>query len=176
VVQGNGIVVTDRHVVSWVDAHQVRWLHLLADFVTDVLSPPVDVIVVLVYAAFKRRVRRVSMVVVVVVMSASVIIFKAAVARPTPLHPSQFYGDYPSGHTAALLICAGAAILLTDLTAHRAKQLWVATAAATLIVAMSLIYISAHWLSDVAASVALSVIVLWGTAVTRRVSDPRSPS
>jgi undecaprenyl-diphosphatase len=176
VTSGTGIVSADHRVLEWVNRHQVRWLNRTCNVTTDVLSPPVDVIAVLLYAAFKKRVRRRSLVVVLLVMSASVIGLKRSVGRPTPLHPSRFYGDYPSGHTAGFLICAGAAILLTDLATRRAWQLWAVVAVATVAIGASLIYIDVHWLSDILASLALSAIVLWGVAVTRPASGPRSPS
>jgi membrane-associated phospholipid phosphatase len=176
VVRDDGIVAIDLHVRSWTSSHQVHWLHVLADLTTDVLSPPIVVLAFLIVAAVSRRIRLWEATAIVVVELTAMISMKAAVGRPTPLHPSHFYGDFPSGHTVTALTCAGAAILLSDLPTRWARRLWVTVTVATTVLAASLIYIGAHWLSDTIAAVALGVLILWAVAVTRPASDPRSLS
>jgi undecaprenyl-diphosphatase len=146
-----------------------------------VLSPEVDIVVFLLYARLSPRVRFLAAAATVVAATAAVIVLKATVGRPLPTRPSHFYGGYPSGHTAAILVCAGAAIILSDLDERRRRQCWVATAAATTLVAVSLLYIEVHWLSDILASIALAAAVLWVVAVTHsphvmsRSPDPAPP-
>jgi undecaprenyl-diphosphatase len=176
VVHGNGIVTTDLRVRSWVDGHQVHVLRQAADAVTTVLSPPVDLLVFGVYAAISRQVKFRDALCVAVILAVTVIGMKDAIGRRTPLHPSRFYGDFPSGHTASLLICAGAAVLLSRLPRPRRNWLLAAVLIVGTVVAGSLIYNNSHWLSDVLASYALSAIVLWAVAVTRPASGRRSPS
>jgi undecaprenyl-diphosphatase len=176
VTHGNGIVSTDLRVRAWVDGHQVHWLRQATDVITAVLSPPVDLLALGVYAAISRRVKLRDAVCVAAALIVVVVGLKAAVGRRTPLHASRFYGDFPSGHTASLLICAGAAVLLSRLPTRLRNRLLVAAVVATTVVAASLVYNDSHWFSDVLASYAISAVVLWVVAVTRPANDRRSPS
>lgn len=165
-MQHIGIVHADLHIRSWVAAHQIRWLNHALTVVTDVVSPPVEILAVLVYFWRWRRPQLAPAAVVVLGTQAVVIVMKALVARLTPIHHSMFYGDYPSGHTAMLLTCAGTVLITGGITATRIRTAWITTAIATPVMMVMLIYTQGHWLSDTLASVGLAAVALWLLAVT----------
>jgi undecaprenyl-diphosphatase len=95
-------------------------------------------------------------------MAAIVVVVKYTVDRPPPVPvEGSESASFPSGHTAAALVCFGALALLL---AHRRpdwqRQLLVGVAAVTPAVAAALVYANYHWLSDVVASIALGVALL----------------
>jgi membrane-associated phospholipid phosphatase len=166
VVQHDGIVHADLQIRSWVAAHQIRTVRNTANLLTDIVSPPIEIVVLLIYFWRRRRPQFRAAAIAILGTQAVVIVIKAAVGRPTPIHASRFYGDYPSGHTAMLLTCAGTVLILSRVTGPRARRLWAATAIATVVMMTALIYAQGHWLSDTIASVALATVSLWLLAVT----------
>lgn len=166
VVQHDGIVMVDLHLRSWVANHQIGPVRSALTVVTDIVSPPVEIVAVMVYFWRRRRDRFRTAAVTVIATQAIVIVMKAVIARPTPVHVSFFYGDYPSGHTAMLLTCAGTVIILGEFSTTTTRRLWAATGVATAAIMACLIYVQGHWLSDTLASVALASVVLWLLAAT----------
>ncbi len=102
----------------------------------------------------------------VVALFATVVPVKLILGRPGPDNPHErldWYGYFPSGHTATALICYGtAAALLGALASRRGRRLIAGgVALMALAVGLCLVYSRFHWVSDVLASYALSVLVLW---------------
>jgi undecaprenyl-diphosphatase len=142
-----------------------------ADDVTDVLSPLADALLLVLgaVAVAWRRQRIAPLVAVAVigwVMAAVVVVVKHAVGRPAPFpaHPANG-GSFPSGHTAAAIVCFGAlALLVATVRPRWTRPLLAAAAAVTLLVATALVWANYHWLSDVVASIALGgalLVPLW---------------
>lgn len=148
-------------------SHPDRPLLGLADDVTDVLSPLADAIVLTVgAAAVAWRRRRLGPLVAVAltgwVMVAVVVGVKEALGRPAPFptHPASG-GSFPSGHTAAAMVCFGSlALLVATLRPRWTATLVTAAAAITVVVATALVWANYHWLSDTVASIALGVALL----------------
>ncbi len=142
---------------------------LLALLVVDVATPAVGVAVVLVVVALEwLRSRRVGPAVMalpaVAVLTATVLLGKAVIDRPSPGYAYVFAhdGSYPSGHTATALVCAGVlAELVSRLRPHRRRAAWATAAGWTLLVVLALLWLHFHWLSDVVGSVLLGSLVLW---------------
>ena len=100
----------------------------------------------------------------VVLMSSAVLLGKGLISRTAPDVPGMLGGDgsYPSGHTATALVCAGvAAELVARLHPRRRTPARAAAALWTLLVAVSLLWLHFHWLSDVVGSILLGSLVLW---------------
>lgn len=160
VVADVGIVVVDRHVRDWVLGHRVADLQQVCRFFTDVISPPVDVAVLLVLGAWWRRLP--AAIVTVAALAAGVLSLKYGVGRPNP-DSALSSQAFPSGHTASVLACAGTIVALTPVSGRLRKVLWVAVGCLTTVIAAALVYMNVHWLSDVIAGAAVAVLVLWFT-------------
>lgn len=158
----------DLGVLHFVEHHRDHSVATGARRLTRVVSPPVDAAVLAFGAAAiarRTRSRRPALVAAAFGALVAVVVLgvKAAVGRPAPrlgLQPAHG-GSFPSGHTAAVLVCAGILVLLT--TAHRPRlrrRLLAAVAALTVLVAAALVYDGYHWLSDTVASAALGIAIL----------------
>jgi undecaprenyl-diphosphatase len=176
VVTGSGIVTVDHQVQRWMIDHYRPKASHAASSLTEVLSPTVDVVLLALYGLVRGRRTLLPALSMILILAVVVLGMKYGFDRVQPDGARPARGDYPSGHTASVLICGGTAVVLSRLTGPARPVLWAAVAAATAAVGTSLLYINAHWLSDVLASVAIGVIALWGLTVTRRANDRRSPS
>jgi undecaprenyl-diphosphatase len=172
-----GDLAVDTSVRAAAAAHEgAHWLGA-ANVVTDVLSPPVDV-GVLVLVALLTGVRRASVRpvlvagVAIVALSAVVLGLKYGLGRPSPrpiTHPDG--GSYPSGHTAATLVCYGTA---ARLLVTRRRSAWLLVAAATAAVAAALVYARYHWLTDVVGSVLVGLPMLAAVGRLARGGGPET--
>lgn len=160
VVLGDGIVVVDQHVRNWLLTHRVVDLEQACRFLTDVVSPPVDVAVLLLLGLWWRRLP--AAVVTVAALAVAVLSLKYGVQRPNP-DSGLSAQAFPSGHTASALACAGAAVQLAPVSARRRRSLWLAVGGLTTAVAAALLYMNVHWLSDVIGGAAVATLVLWLT-------------
>ena len=110
-------------------------------------------------------------------MSGIVGVTKAAVTRPLPsaVYTTHQGGVYPSGHTAAFLVCFGTLALLAT-TRHRRLRtpLLVTAVAGAVLVAAAMVYDSFHWLTDCIGSFALgtALLALVQAGVSRRRASP----
>ena len=172
VVHGGRVVTLDLRVRNFLSLHYHPLVFHVAERFTEVVSPTVDVIALIVYGLSGGRRRRHAVLAVVAALVVVVLGMKYAVHRPPPYGPRHSRGSFPSGHTASVLICAGSGVLISGLR----RWCWAIVALLTTVVAGCLVYNDYHWLSDVVASVAIGVTVLWGLSVTLRASGPRSPS
>ena len=103
------------------------------------------------------------------VMPILVKLLKSAIARPRPT--IDLYGgvesfSFPSGHAtnAALIYGALALLSLESFRGPRGRYLAAAFALLAIMIALSRIYLGAHWPSDVLAGVALAGLMLTGMA------------
>lgn len=97
--------------------------------------------------------------------SALNVAIKSALHRPRPgppLHDGASAFSFPSGHSTATVVLYGfLAFLVAREAAPRARvALAVATAAFVLLVALSRLYLGAHWLSDVVGGLAFGTALL----------------
>lgn len=149
----------------------------LGDAIAAVASPrvvvSVTVLVALLLDALGRPSAVRTVVPAVVIGAASVLALKVAVARPGPpgSHAVQLLGWYPSGHTATSLVCAGALASLGGRRWARAAAAW------TLLVAATMVWVHAHWVTDVVGGALLGGLVLvLVLPPTPRVSRPAAPA
>ena len=101
-------------------------------------------------------------------------------ARPTALYSGVEQFSFPSGHAASSIVLYGFLAFLLARGRSTRAQIVLALAAALAIglVAFSRLYLGAHWLSDVLASLSLGTawVALLAVAYTRRGRDERVPS
>lgn len=137
----------------------------VARLVTLVFSPPVTSVAlaaVAVVVSRRRRSTRPLVAAVLTGLSMAVLTrgLKLLLARPGPGSDDvgQLNGAYPSGHTASLIVCGGAIVLLLGWARRRVA--WTVLAGVSLLVMTSLIYAHQHWLSDVVGSLLLASALL----------------
>jgi undecaprenyl-diphosphatase len=186
VVVGDPLDDLDQSVRAAVDAHRSARLTTVARRVTDVLSPGVSALMLaLISGAVALRRRHWWPLAVGGVsgwlMGATVLTVKEVVSRPGPI-PNSHAVSFPSGHTAAALVCYGTAVMLAlPRNSHRRRWLLSGVAALTTTVAAALVYDDYHWLSDVVASAALGtaqlvVLARWLSRQRARRPAPASPT
>ncbi len=142
---------------------------LLALLAVDLATPALGVAVVLVVVGVLwLRHRRLGPLVLALpalaVLTATVLLGKAVIDRPAPGFEAVVGHDgyYRSGHTATALVCAGVlAEVVSRLRPHRRRAAWAVVACWTLLVALGLLWLHFHWLSDVVGSVLLGSLLLW---------------
>jgi len=167
VAVGGPVTALDHSVQDGLARHPGRPLLDLSSDVTDVLSPLVDALILAVGAlgvAWRRRLLAPLVAVGLTgwAMAATVVVLKHAVSRPAPGQIAGTGGlSFPSGHTAAALVCFGALALLVSVERPGWRRpLLAGVAAITALVAAALVYAGHHWLSDTVASIALGVALL----------------
>lgn len=174
----------DHDVLRLCRDHRSSTLAAAARHLTDVFSPTDDLACLGIGAAGLARRRRqprtfVVAALVAVVMAVVVLSTKVAVGRPLPDGSTPDRGGFPSGHTAAFLVCFGALALLA--TARRRTwrpPLLVAVAVGTVVIAAALVYDDYHWLTDTLGSIGLGISLLSALAcvdVTAVPPDRRPP-
>lgn len=142
----------------------------------DALAPPITSSLVLVAGGLSAwRLRRLRPLVFagLFVSSAALltILTKAALERPDPHgHLSGLAGAYPSGHIVMLLVSLGCALLVLR---ARAWWMWIGLALLGLLLAVSLLFLAMHWLTDVVGGALLGITML-ALLISRRV-DPTIP-
>lgn len=157
----------DRAVYRFCLEHRNATVVAAARHLTSVLQPAVDGAVLALGAgliAWRRHRLRPLLVAALVgwTMAAVVAATKVGVGRPKPaLHVRADGLSFPSGHTAAFLVCFGALVLIaTTRRRSRRTPLLAAVAVGTALVAAALVYNGYHWLFDTVASVVLGFALL----------------
>jgi membrane-associated phospholipid phosphatase len=156
----------DRHVLHFCQHHRRPSLAAAARDLTELFSPGRDIAWLAVGAgaiAWRRRRPRdfVTAAVTATSMTAVVLVTKASVGRALPDGSRPDHGGYPSGHTAAFLVCWGALALLATANSRQWRtRLLVVLAVGTGLIAAALVYDDFHWLTDTLGSISLGVAVL----------------
>jgi membrane-associated phospholipid phosphatase len=101
---------------------------------------------------------------IILATGALTVLTKLLLQRPdTHNHLTWTGGSFPSGHTAALLVCVGGAVLIMR---ERSRWWeWVTVALVGLAMGVALLLQAAHWFTDVAGGVLLAVTVLAAASV-----------
>jgi membrane-associated phospholipid phosphatase len=184
------LVPFDQHVravvLGWARSPGWHWLgdggrapaRLLTDLGSPVVAVPVLALSAVAAAARQRSPRPLGtallgvLLVLVTVIPAKILIGRAGPGLP-PVQPGHF-GVFPSGHTATAGVCLSLAVLLlVPGPPSRAWRLAVAgLAVLVLAVGAALIWCDYHWFSDVAASWALTALIV---PLTLRLAPPGRP-
>jgi len=95
-------------------------------------------------------------------------------ARPTLSLVETTGWSFPSGHAVAGATIAIAAVIVLVAAGPKRRNLELLAAAFALVMAISRVYLRAHWLSDAAAGLALGAAIAIGcAAVVHRIDDRR---
>lgn len=173
VLGGNELALVDRPVIRFLALHRDAGLTAVMKVVT-VLGGTVFVTAVLAMTAvisyIKTRSPRWPAFLSATIIGAVALdnIVKFLVQRPRPdFYPlvRPFGSSFPSGHAvAAVALCGSIAFIVTRKTSWQAAVwIWAGAIFVVLLVALSRVYLGAHWPTDVIAGLALGVF--W-TAVT----------
>ena len=163
----------DAAVERFASRHQTGGGLTAARLMTDLFSPGVDALVLLIGAGvLSVRQRRARPIVVAIcalaLVSAVVLGVKDAIDRPLPHSHGVPDQGFPSGHTAATACFLGLLALLTSRDAPRLRaRLLVAVATLSVLVALALVSAGFHWLTDTVASLALGVAVVGALTLDR---------
>ena len=156
----------DSDVANFAARHQTSAGVNAARVLTDVLSPPVNIALLLIGAALLARLRRswtplVIALRVLVGVSAVVLGVKHAMNRSLPHSHGHPALGFPSGHTATTLCFLGTlALLASTRSPRRRRRLLTIVGVVTALVVLALVSAGFHWLTDTVASVGLGVAVL----------------
>ena len=94
--------------------------------------------------------------------------------RPTMSLADTSSWSFPSGHSVAGAAMAVAAVIVLVPAGPKRRNLEMMAAAFAIVMALSRVYLRAHWLSDVAAGAALgAAIALGSAALMHRIDDRR---
>jgi undecaprenyl-diphosphatase len=95
------------------------------------------------------------------------------VRPPLPLVETTSW-SFPSGHSVATATIAIAAVIVLVRAGPKRRNLEMLAAAFAVVMALSRVYLRAHWLTDVAAGVALgAAVAILCAAVMHRIDDHR---
>lgn len=95
------------------------------------------------------------------------------VRPPLPLVETTGW-SFPSGHTVATATIALAAVIVLVRAGPKRRNLEMLTAAFVVVMALSRVYLRAHWFADVAAGAALgAAIAIFSAAIMHRIDDRR---
>jgi len=162
---GGSLLILDQEISSWVQAHRSPELTLLMLLVTHVHAPfGVLVMALLASAVLASRHRWRDLVLFIVTIGGGMLLnlaLKQLIHRARPSFETSLVQldsySFPSGHAiGSTLFYASLALLLTRTRWHAASIALGATL--VLAVAASRVYLGAHYLSDVAAGIALALV------------------
>lgn len=176
---GDGVQVIDDWVYDWAIDLENGFVVALAkglDFIGSTwVTAPVMAVTAL-YLASKRRWEALSFWVVAMVASQLLIgpvkdLYERA-RPPLPLVETSGF-SFPSGHAVAGAAIAVALVIVLVPAGPRRRNLEMLAASFAFVMAMSRVYLRAHWLSDVVAGAALGAAVAIGAAALIHWIDER---
>ena len=187
VVARDPLVLIDRAVFSALQALRTGWLDRVMVAVTGLGGAAVTVPVIVAVAlwlAWKRLWRTLAYWLAAVGFGRVLVwVLKTAIARP---RPNAVYSgavgqfSFPSGHTASSMVLYGFLAFLLARGKPIAQKLWIGLAAAAIVlsIAFSRLYLGAHWMSDVLASITLGTawVALLAIAYTHHAQAVRLPT
>lgn len=185
----NDLVRLDAPTLAWLIGHRSQALTAIMQVVTSVASPIIlgslTVIGSAVWAWRKRELWRPSLLVgamgLAIIITAGIKLFTGRSRPPMAdmILPLEVDFSFPSGHTigiAVFMLVAGYLIYSRAPTARRLIT-WLATTVIVVgLVATSRLYLAYHWVTDISASIGLSLVILGGvilidTVYTARVAN-----
>lgn len=161
----------DAPVMGWFVAHRGASITTVVSVISDCFGPMMvavwTAVVAIALAVRDRNLAR-ALAVGVGVCAAGLVteVVKLTVARPRP--PLQFHStiaestlSYPSGHVTGTCALAVTAALVGTAKLSKRARCWAVTAALllTVVVAATRLYLGVHWISDVAAGIAVGTAV-----------------
>jgi undecaprenyl-diphosphatase len=163
---GVAVPHVDRVVRDWMFARHTAGVHTVFDRLTVVLQPATSMGLlggVGVFAGWRQRSWRpvVLTLAVLAVLIAVVVGVKHAVHRPPPdLRTSSagHGGDFPSGHTTAVLVCS---VVAGRLLGWRPRWIALLAGGLTLLVGGALVYLIYHNVSDVVGALLIGGVLVW---------------
>lgn len=178
----DGVTAVDRPVSLWFAAHRTGLEGHLGLLLAKATSPAVLVVAVGVAAVLLRRAGRrleSTLLAGAVVLAYGVgAIAKLGEHRARPLAPvnlaPESEASFPSGHVLVVGTVAFVVLALAWPHLGRAGRAWGVAAAAgvTVVIAVDRLVVGAHWLTDVAGSLALVVVITALVAGVRRFLAP----
>ncbi len=176
VTSGGGLALLDQPSHDWLVAHRNPVLTGVFEAVTTVSSPTYLTVIgigfALVWAWRSRQLWRPGLLMAAMVATVALsYLIKHQVVRPRPPTSQMLMGpddafSFPSGHTmgAAVFVLVLSYLLLSRLSVPARLAPWVVAAAVVVVgvltVALSRLYLGYHWLTDVTASMTLSLSIL----------------
>ncbi len=174
VQQSQDLALFDEPLLAWVISHQNAQITTLMRVITDLMSPIAVVVASITIAGTwayrKKELWRPALLIGAITLAFSISsIIKAATARARPTltdlletHAGISY-SFPSGHTigVATLLMVLAYFAYRQTPTFKRTITWISIVFfGTALVAFSRIYLGYHWLTDVTASVGLSLMIV----------------
>lgn len=171
--QGNGLVVADQPLLSWLLTQRVPFLTVILGVITTMANPlwftVIVVVLSLAWGILRREVWRPLLLALSMGLVALTSTFvKLAIGRPRPPARDMLFGistsySFPSGHAlaAGVFFIGLAYLLISRRTGLRIWLLWCSVAAVGVFaVSFSRLYLGHHWLTDVLAGLSLSLAIV----------------
>ena len=160
----------DDSVYRWVQAHRTDIATSIAkglNFIgSGIVTIPLRILVALYLLVRKRRRAFATWIITWIVAEVGLTVAKAWYQRARPPYPlvvpTGF--SFPSGHAVATASIAVALVLVTLPAGPRRRKWEFVAAAAAFVMALSRVYLNAHWFSDVVAGTLLGTGVALGAA------------
>lgn len=139
---------------------------------------PLRIVVTTVLAVQKRRAALSAWLLAIILSEPLIGLLKAAYGRPRPpiALVEETTGSFPSGHAVAGAVVAISLVIVLVQPGPARRNLEIAAAGFTVLMAGTRVYLGAHWLTDVFGGVALGAACAIGAAtIVHRVVRARSP-
>lgn len=186
VIERDDITAIDGPTATWFAQHRTLFEGQLGLLVAKATSPGVLIAAVVVTAFICHRRGR-SLEAVVLIAATGLAYLTGAIAkytlhRPRPVAPINLAPDsepsYPSGHVLVITTVAlvGLALAWRYLDRRRRILAAIITAVAIVLVSLDRLVVGAHWLTDVAGSLALATIITTITVGAYRILQQRRTS
>ncbi len=160
----------DAAVDRTIEAHRTDVATLVAKGLnligSGIFTIPLRILVALYLLVRKRRRALAAWIITWIVAEVGLTVAKAWFMRARPLNPLVVPSGYsfPSGHAVATASIAVALVLVTLPAGPRRRKWELVAAGAAFIMALSRVYLDAHWFSDVVAGTLLGTGVALGAA------------